>query len=385
MPEGIRVQRSEPRVDARIVLVECEPSTLEILGEALTSAGYPGPQGVGLRCARDFLRESDPDLVVVELPCPKDESEVLLAGLAERSSQDVPPALIALGNQQDKAGRRWAIEAGAKGFLVKPVNVDDFLFQVHSLLDTRFAHLRLKEARSLLEELVQLRTIELKRAQLETLELLGRVAEVRDDATGQHTRRVGRLSGLIASELHLSPDEVEVIMRAAPLHDLGKVAITDSILLKEEGFDTHERELMREHVAVGAALLEGARSELLIAARVIAAAHHERWDGQGYPSRLAGEEIPLAARIVSVADTFDALTHSRPYKPAWPLADALAEIARERGWQFDPQVVDALFRIAQRGELSAADLPRGLPRSRSGGLGRPGESVRCLSPGSRTS
>jgi putative two-component system response regulator len=338
--------------EARIVLIDHEPTTLDELSGALASAGYLPPEGiVNPSAVLTYLEQTQPDLVVLELPMPGVDGYALLGSLTDQVHQDVPFPVLALGVPQDPEMRRRAVEAGAKDFLAKPVDTQDFLLHVYSLLDTRFVQVRLRETRNLLEELVRLRTAELKRGQLETLELLGRVAEVRDDATGRHTKRVGRLSGLIAGELHLPPDQVELIMRAAPLHDLGKVAISDSVLLKTGTFEGDERESMRQHATVGAQLLEGARSDLLATARVIAVAHHERWDGQGYPSGLSGSAIPLAARIVAVADAFDALTHTRPYKPAWPLCDALAEIEREREWQFDPQVVDALLRLSKRGSL----------------------------------
>jgi putative two-component system response regulator len=140
------------------------------------------------------------------------------------------------------------------------------------------------------------------------------VAELRDDATGEHTCRVARLSALLAEELDLHPQEVELIMRAAPLHDVGKVAIEDQVLLKKGELSSEERTVIREHALGGAHLLSGGRSDLMKMAEQIAAAHHERWDGHGYPKGLKGEEIPLPARIVAVADAFDALTHARPYK-----------------------------------------------------------------------
>ncbi len=212
------------------------------------------------------------------------DSYAFLVDLTRRSFQDNFCPFLRWDRSVRPEVRERAFGAGAKDFLPKPIDVEEFLLHVHALLDTRFAHLRLQETRVLLEDLVQRRTSELKQAQLETLELLGRVAEVRDDATGQHTKRVGRLSGLIAQELHLPPEQVELIMRAAPLHDLGKVAIADSILLKNGSFEEVERESMRRHAALGAELLEGARSELLRIAR----------NDRGLPSRALGRaRIPL--------------------------------------------------------------------------------------------
>jgi putative two-component system response regulator len=201
------------------------------------------------------------------------------------------------------------------------------------------------EVRGVLEELVRRRTAQLQQAHAEILDRLGRVAEYRDDATGQHTGRVGHLCGLIATELGLPQDRASLIARTAPLHDLGKVAISDDVLLKQGPFDDNERENMRKHSALGAKLLSGGTSELTQMAEEIALFHHERWDGQGYPCGLEMEEIPMSARIVAVADAFDALTHVRPYKEAWAVPDAITEIERERGGQFDPQVVDALLTL----------------------------------------
>jgi putative two-component system response regulator len=332
--------------EAQIAVVDHEPSTLDSLRTALETAGYPSPLGIADPAEASWhLKSARSDLVVFDVCWPDMDGYALLTELTRRFGRGTFLPVLAVGPLLSPDIREQAYRAGAKDFLAKPLDLGEFLLHVHSLLDTRFAHLRLEETRNLLEELVQSRTSELRQAQLETLELLGRVAEVRDDATGQHTRRVGRLAGQIAGELHLAPEEVELIARAAPLHDLGKVAIADSILLKQGGFEELERESMRRHAALGAELLSGAKSDLLRMAGTIAAYHHERWDGNGYPHGLGGEDIPLAARIVAVADAFDALTHARPYKDAWSDGEALAEIERERGWQFDPEIVDALLRV----------------------------------------
>ncbi|MCL5734302.1 MAG: HD domain-containing protein [Actinobacteria bacterium] len=335
--------------EARIVVVDNEPCTLHSVRTALESAGYPSPFEIADPTEAPLHIESaTSDLVVFDVGQPGVDGYGLLANLTGRLAPSTFLPVLAVGSLLGPEAREQAYRAGAKDFLAKPLDLEEFLLHVHSLLDTRFVHLRLEETRIVLEDLVARRTAELRQAQLETIELLGRVAEVRDDATGQHTRRVGRLAGQIAQELHLPTEEVELIAAAAPLHDLGKVAIADSILLKQGSFEGTERESMRHHAALGADLLKGSKSDLLRVAGAIAAYHHERWDGQGYPHGLKADAIPLAARIVAVADAFDALTHARPYKEAWSDAEALAEIERERGWQFDPAAVDALFRVYRR-------------------------------------
>jgi putative two-component system response regulator len=337
------------REDAQILVVDDEASIVRFLTRVLESAGYSRVQGITDSAAVPaYLDSVTPDLVILDICMPGIDGYALLEDISHRLSRDTFLPVLAVSGLSDSEAKDRAFKAGAKDFLVKPIDIKEFLLHVSSLLDTRFMSLRLNQARSVLERRVRHRTQELRQAQMETLELLGRVAEVRDDATGEHTKRVGRLSGQIALELHVPTEEAELIMQTAPLHDLGKVAIADAVLLKPGGFDQAERDCMRGHAAQGAELLHGARSNLLQMAEVIAASHHERWDGHGYPRGLSGDGIPLAARIVAVADTFDALTHARPYKEAWSVQEALAEIERESGWQFDPQVVDALVRVQQQ-------------------------------------
>jgi putative two-component system response regulator len=197
---------------------------------------------------------------------------------------------------------------------------------------------------------VRERTAELEETQIEILERLALAAEYRDDDTGEHTKRVGQMSAEIARGLGLPPAEVELIRRAAPLHDVGKIAIPDSILLKPGRLTPEEFEQMKTHTTLGSKMLSGGRFPLLQRAEEIALTHHERWEGTGYIG-LAGDSIPLAGRIVAVADVFDALTSARPYKTAWPRAEAVEEIRRQSGRQFDPRVVEAFLKIVEHETL----------------------------------
>jgi len=176
------------------------------------------------------------------------------------------------------------------------------------------------------------------------LERLALAAEYRDDNTGEHTKRVGHTSAEIAKAMGWTDAQVELIRRAAPLHDLGKIAVSDSILLKPGGLTPEEFAQMKTHINVGAKMLSGGRFPLMQLAEEIALTHHEHWDGNGY-LRLSEEAIPLSGRIVTVADVFDALIFERPYKKAWPIDDALEEIKRQSGHQFDPRVVDAFLKV----------------------------------------
>lgn len=195
---------------------------------------------------------------------------------------------------------------------------------------------------------------ELEDARVEVVERLARAAEFRDDDTGQHLRRVGEMSGALAARLGLPPAEVELVRRAAPLHDVGKIGIPDAILLKPGPLLPHEEEVMRTHPLLGARILSGGVSPLIRTAEEIALSHHERWDGCGYPWRIAREEIPLSARIVALVDVYDALTHDRPYRRAWNRARVLALIDEEAGTRFDPEVAAAFLAAARwnRGEAS---------------------------------
>ena len=216
-----------------------------------------------------------------------------------------------------------------------------------------------------LEQAVEMRTQELRArnsdleaARLETLRRLALAAEYRDDETHHHTERVGRMASLLAERLGLPEEMVELLRLAAPLHDVGKLAISDTILLKPGRLTTEEFARMQEHVWAGAKLLSGSSSPVLELGEEIALTHHERWDGTGYPRRLRGEEIPICGRIVAIADVFDALTHHRPYKAAWPVANAVAEINRLSGRQFDPSVVRAFNSLDHERLLDApADKP----------------------------
>jgi PAS domain S-box-containing protein len=202
-----------------------------------------------------------------------------------------------------------------------------------------------EQAKQLLEQRVEERAAELAHAQIEILKRLARAAEFRDDDTGEHTQRVARIATLLAQTLGIPAEQVTLITHAAPLHDVGKIAIADQILLKPGRLTEAEFATMKTHTTIGAALLSDGRSDVVQMAARIAAAHHERWDGTGYPHQLAGEQIPLEARILAIADVFDALTHARPYKHAWSVSEAVAEISRLNGTHFDPQIVEAFLRL----------------------------------------
>jgi len=349
--------------------VDDELPVVKFLVRALESAGYRRVRGVTDPSeAMSLLADRSLDLLVLDLRMPGTDGFAILEEVRRRVSADEYFPVIVVSGLGDAEARARAILAGAKDFVSKPIDVREFVARIGSLLETRLINLRLRETRLALEELFRRRSREAQGAQHELLDRLSRVAEIRDDPTGEHPARVGRLAGIIAQELLLPEEDIRLIMRAAPLHDLGKVALPDRVLLKEGAYTESERLQMQEHTTLGAGLLRGGDSSLIQMAEEIALNHHERWDGAGYPQGLRGEQIPLSARIVAVADAFDAMTHPRPHRAALTVAEALAELERESGAQFDPEVVAAFLRAHDWhpglfGEpLSGQDVNGGQPR-----------------------
>jgi putative two-component system response regulator len=332
--------------NARILMVDDEDANLQLLRRILEPAGF-----ANLRATTDPLEALDlceqwgPDLVLLDIMMPKMDGYEVLGALNERNAGAGYLPVLVLTSDHTQDAKRRALSGGARDFLTKPLSPGEVRLRVRNLLETRFLHLELQEHNQHLEVRVQERTAELERARFEILRRLARAAEYRDDNTGEHTRRVGETSAAIARALGLDGKEVELIRRVAPLHDVGKIAIPDSILLWPGRLEPAQVEVMRTHTLIGGDLLGGSGFELLDRAAEIALTHHERWDGKGYPHGLAGENIPLFGRIVEVADTFDALTHQRPYKQAWAVKDAWTEIEGDAGTHFDPTVVEAFERV----------------------------------------
>jgi len=333
---------------SRILIIDDQSSNVLLLEGILDEEDYTGYRSItDSRHALPIFLEYQPDLILLDLQMPfMDGFEVMHQLRACMPSSIFLPILVLTADITPET-KRQALAEGANDFLTKPFDPMEVILRIKNLLRTRALHLQLQDQNQLLEQKVRERTAELEETQVEILERLALAAEYRDDDTGEHTQRVGRTSGLIAQALGLPEAQVELIRRAAPLHDVGKIAIPDAILLKPGKLTVEEFELMKTHTTLGAKMMSGGRFPLLQLAEEIALTHHEHWDGAGYIG-LRGESIPIAGRIVSVADVFDALTYIRPYKKAWPLSDAIEEIQRQSGRQFDARVVEAFLAVIRR-------------------------------------
>ncbi|NOU90889.1 response regulator [Paenibacillus sp. LMG 31460] len=334
---------------ANFLVIDDQEYNINLLERILRRAGFSN-----IHCTTDPKRldtlfdEVQPDIILLDLHMPEMDGFAALKLLKERVLESNFLPIVVLTADVTQEAKKEALHLGAHDFLTKPLDKTEVVLRINNLLKTRFYHLQLQDQNQRLEQRVQERTAKLEQAKLEILELLGRTSEFRDDQTGQHTQRVGRIAKEIATSLGLPKQEAELLERATPLHDLGKIGIPDEILLKPGRFTPEEFEHMKTHTTIGASILEGSQFPDLQLARTIALSHHEKWDGTGYPSGLSGEEIPLAGRIVAIADFYDALTHERPYKRAWSEEEALTEIQKQRGIHFDPQVVDAFMGIIRR-------------------------------------
>lgn len=289
-----------------------------------------------------WCRDNPYDLLVLDYMMPEINGLEFIGQLGGEV-RSRPPVLMVTASQ-DVEIRHRALENGANDFLIKPIDKVEFLARTRNMLDLRRATLALENRASWLTSEVSKATAELRAREQETILLLCRASEYRDPETGAHIQRMAHYSCLIAAELGMSADEQECILNAAPMHDIGKVGTPDHILLKPGRLNPEEMEVMRQHALIGYNILKSSEAKMLQLAAEIAYSHHERFDGTGYPNGLKGEAIPLAGRIVAVADVFDALTNVRPYKQAWTLDAARHFLLENSGTHFDPLCVDALMR-----------------------------------------
>lgn len=349
----------------RILFVDDEPLVLDGLRRMLEPYRHQWELSFASvpEVAWEELRAGPVDVAVLDVRMPGTSGLELLQRMqGDAATRHV--AVIMLTGLEDRTLKRRALELGAADLLNKPVEREDLVARLQSVLRFQASQEALRRANAELERRVQERTRQLAQSRLDIIWRLGSLAEYRHPETGQHVVRVGHYSRLIAEAMGLDAEFQETLFLAAPLHDIGKIAIPDRILLKKGQLSAAETAIMRRHCELGERILRGRApfgpwhprplgppgpigaegNPLLEKAATIALCHHERWDGGGYPQGLAGNQIPLEARIVAIADVFDALTSERPYRPALAQDEAVRIVAGEKGGQFDPEVHAAFFR-----------------------------------------
>jgi putative two-component system response regulator len=342
MPSG------DETTPARILIVDDQPLTRELMTLVVHAQGHKSLIATNGAEALAIAEKRVLDLVILDLVMPgMDGFELTRRIRAGERSRNVP--IIVVSVLEDKESRINALAAGADDFLTKPVDRLELKVRVQNLLRIKRFQDELAAQNAVLERKVELRTVELERSNRETIHTLIRAAAHRDDESGAHVKRMGLYATLLAQRLGLDPGFCEVIGFASQLHDIGKIGIPDRILEKPGALGDDEWEVMKTHTDIGGQMLALNSSPYLAMGADIARAHHERWDGSGYPRRLKGEAIPLAARITQLCDTYDTLRSRRPYKPALDHAAAgssiLAGDSKSRPTHFDPAAL-AAFKIA---------------------------------------
>ncbi|MBL6957361.1 MAG: response regulator [Rhodospirillales bacterium] len=351
----------EKILDSKILIVDDTLVNITLLVDILGAEGYRNIfTTTDPREVETFLKIESFDLILLDIHMPEMSGIDVLQMLQDKQIDDYQPVLV-LTAQTDDDTRRQALSLGAKDFLNKPFDRWEVLLRIRNLLETWVFYNRQKIRGDELEARVQQRTRQLNVVQDATIVAMGSLAETRDNETGNHIRRTQRYIRALAEKLggleqfrdQLTPETITLLFKSAPLHDIGKVGIPDRILLKPGRLDPDEFEIMKTHARLGEEAIEAAEGMIadeeagafLAYAREIAIGHHEKWDGSGYPAGLSGGDIPLSARLMAVADVYDALISRRVYKPPFTHEETVAMIEEGRGSHFDPVMVDAFLEI----------------------------------------
>jgi len=339
----------------RILAIDDERINLRVIGGLLRNLGYEPVLTESWAEAKPLL-DTSIDLVLLDVMMPEMDGFTVVREIRRLPGVfDVPVIMVtALTSKQD---RLRAVEAGANDFISKPIDLTELRVRMESLLKMKASQDEVKRYQAELEEMVAVRTSALSMAlenvkesqrvilsaHLETIHRLASAAEFKDEETADHTQRMSRYCAQLAARLGLPDAEVDLVLQASPMHDIGKIGIPDSILLKPGKLTPEEWTVMKKHTIFGARILGDSSFELLRVGEIIALSHHERWDGTGYPNGLAGEDIPLFGRICAVADVFDALTSRRPYKEPFSNDTSLDIMRAGRATHFDPKILDVFF------------------------------------------
>jgi putative two-component system response regulator len=339
----------------RIVVVDDEPVNVRLLTRLLAGWGYAKVTATSDATeVPELFRTVAPDLLLLDLMMPGLDGFAILKLLAPDNSGPVRVPILVLTADVTTDAKRRALDEGATDFVTKPFDFDEVRLRVRNLLETRRLQVELAIEKQQLELRVRARTMDLEHSRVEVLNRLAMASEYHDEHSLGHARRVGAMASAIGRVLGLGDAELRELRLAGPLHDVGNVALPLELLTKRGRLTPLEMETVKTHTMVGSRLLRGSGSSLLDAAEVIARTHHERWDGRGYPAGLAADAIPIAGRLVAIADAFDVLTHDTPYREATDVETAAAEIGSARGAAYDPEAVDA-FATLDHHRLTSAE------------------------------
>ena len=314
----------------KVLIVDDHERNIKILAAICRDQGHEVLEARNGRQALEVVRAESPDIILMDVMMPEMDGFAATESLkADYATAHIPVIMVtALDSRED---RLRGIRAGADDFLTKPVDTEELVLRLKNNLRNKEFHDFLENHTAILEQQVEERTVQLRHGYIDTIHRLVLASEYKDEDTGSHIRRVSHYTRELAVGLGMDADFTDIIYYAAPMHDIGKVAIPDRILLKDGPLDAEEWKIMKSHTTIGAQILKGSGSPFLIMAMDIASCHHERWDGKGYPGGLAGEAIPLTARIMNICDQYDALRSRRPYKQPFEHQRAMEIICQGDG------------------------------------------------------
>lgn len=330
--------------NARVLIVDDNLTNVLLLQRLLEAEGYVNIEGVTDPREVLPLYEKQPyDLVLLDIRMPHLDGYQVMAQLREISDGDYLPVMV-LTAQTDQDTKIKALDSGAMDFLHKPFDRVEVLTRIRNMIEARLLHNQVRDQNAILEVRVHERTRELEETRMEVVRRLAVAAEYKDNETGLHVLRMSKVARLLGVAAGMSEEDADLLLHAAPMHDIGKIGIADAILLKPGKLTPEERTVMQEHARIGAEILGEHEWPLMRMARQVALTHHEKWDGSGYPMGLKGEDIPLVGRLCAIADVFDALTSDRPYKSGWPIEEAVDYIKNGSGQHFDPSLVETFLK-----------------------------------------
>ncbi len=327
---------------AKILIVDDEPAVCEILSRWLDSEGYNCHTANSAKEALKLIRSDSFGLLVLDIRMPEKSGIELLSTTRQRFPD---MAVIMVTAVDDRKTAILALELGAYGYVIKPFEQNEVIISVISALERRRLVLESRDYERSLEQRVREQTEDVRISRREICLRLMAAQQYHHDETGAHIRRIGRYAEVLAGRVGYSGEQAEMLCLAAPLHDVGKIGVPDTVLLKPGELTQDERDTMKPHTTIGGRILEGSTGPLVNMSRDIALRHHEKWNGSGYPDGLLGDDIPEPARIVAILDVYDALLHDRVYRPAVPEEKALQISTDGRGSHFDPRVVDVFMQV----------------------------------------